>query len=520
MYQIELSHPGLHKHRIIRGRDSYVVEQKANLQRAAWDEQWEKKNERLSREAKVRDGKFEAEEQTREATELLEILRSILAHTLKVDDRIDWESLKNKKQFSDPKPPEPNWSEYEVKTGFWDMFIPGLRKKKTLASQKAKLGAEDQWKNDRKNWERRREQFTIAQMTANRAIDEQAARYRAGERGAIEEYCDLVLSRSIYPDFFPKEYVLTLDQPNSTLGIEYEIPSPDEFPKVKEVRYIASRDELKETLFRETEIRQLYDSVIYQLCLRTIHEIFESDTIQAIKNVSFNGWVDAISPSTGHRARGCILSIVVSRSDFEKIRLEAVDPKACFRALKGVSASQLSGLVPIAPVLSLNRNDARFVVGSEVQKDIRAETNLAAIGWEEFEHLIREVFEKEFRAAGGEVRITRASRDEGVDAVVFDPDPIRGGKIIIQAKRYTNTVGVGAVRDLYGTIMNEGATKGILVTTSQFGPDSHQFAADKPITLLDGSNLLHLLSKHGTAARIDLAEAKKLGIGLRRSRDD
>ena len=95
-------------------------------------------------------------------------------------------------------------------------------------------------------------------------------------------------------------------------------------------------------------------------------------------------------------------------------------------------------------------------------------------------------------------------------AVVFDPDPIRGGKIVIQAKRYTNAVGVSAVRDLYGTLLNEGANKGILVTTSNFGPDAYEFAKGKPITLLDGGNLLHLLGKHGHKARIDLKEAKQL----------
>jgi restriction system protein len=142
--------------------------------------------------------------------------------------------------------------------------------------------------------------------------------------------------------------------------------------------------------------------------------------------------------------------------------------------------------------------------------------NLAAIGWEEFEHLIRELFEKEFSAGGGEVKVTQASRDGGVDAIAFDPDPIRGGKIVIQAKRYTNTVDVSAVRDLYGTVMAEGATKGILVTTSGFGPDAHRFAKGKPLTLLDGNNLLYLLAKHGTVARIDLAEAKKLGNSLLR----
>jgi hypothetical protein len=89
---------------------------------------------------------------------------------------------------------------------------------------------------------------------------------------------------------------------------------------------------------------------------------------------------------------------------------------------------------------------------------------------------------------GGEVKVTRASRDGGVDAIAFDPDPIRGGKIVIQAKRYTNTVELSAVRDLYGTVVNEGAMKGILVTTSSFGPGAYAFARDKPLTLLAGGN--------------------------------
>ena len=128
--------------------------------------------------------------------------------------------------------------------------------------------------------------------------------------------------------------------------------------------------------------------------------------------------------------------------------------------------------------------------------------------WEEFEHLVRNLFEWEFSDNGSEVKVTQASRDGGVDAVIFDPDPLRGGKIVIQAKRYTNVVGVSAVRDLYGTVQHEGANKGILVTTSSFGPDAYNFAKDKPLALLNGGELLHLLMKHGLNARIDLAEAK------------
>ena len=137
--------------------------------------------------------------------------------------------------------------------------------------------------------------------------------------------------------------------------------------------------------------------------------------------------------------------------------------------------------------------------------------------WQEFEHLIREVFEKEFSSAGGEVKVTQASRDGGVDAIGYDPDPIKGGKFVIQAKRYINTVGVSAVRDLYGTVMNEGANKGILVTTSDYGPDAYGFAKDKPLTLISGANLLHMLEKHGYRARIDLQEARRIAMSERTS---
>ncbi len=58
--------------------------------------------------------------------------------------------------------------------------------------------------------------------------------------------------------------------------------------------------------------------------------------------------------------------------------------------------------------------------------------------------------------------------------------------------------------------MNEGATKGILVTTADYGPDAYEFAKGKPLTLLSGGNLLHLLKKHGHKAKIDLKEAKLL----------
>jgi restriction system protein len=154
-------------------------------------------------------------------------------------------------------------------------------------------------------------------------------------------------------------------------------------------------------------------------------------------------------------------------------------------------------MVPIEPTIRLDKEDERFVSGRDVLDGMAQGQNLAEMDWQDFEHLIRELLAKEFSSATSEVKITRASRDRGVDAVIFNSDPLHGGKTVVQAKRYSNVVDVSAVRDLYGTVMNEGANRGILVTTSHFGRDSYEWARGKPVTLIDGQNLLALLSKHG-----------------------
>jgi restriction system protein len=279
-------------------------------------------------------------------------------------------------------------------------------------------------------------------------------------------------------------------------------------PRLSEVKYIKSKNIFNECFLSESELNKLYDDGLYQICLRVLFELFHADVINAISAICLNGWVKSIDKSTGKEATACVLTIQVKADEFTAINLENVDPKACFKALKGVGSSKLHSLTPVAPVLTISREDKRFVTSHEVESQLNEGFNLAAMDWEDFEHLIRQLFEEEFRQAGGEVKVTQASRDGGVDAIAFDPDVIRGGKTVIQAKRYTNTVGVSAVRDLYGTVLNEGASKGILVTTSDYGPDSYEFAKGKPLVLLSGGNLLSLLAKHGHKAKIDLKEAK------------
>ncbi|MBS4204317.1 restriction endonuclease [Lederbergia citrea] len=546
MYQIEVKHEGLNKYRVIKGSDSYVVQKKAEMQIKEWDEKWEKKlvldakNEAREQAAREKEEKKSlAMQLTNEALEQLKIIENTLQHTLDIDDKINWESLKDNSKFKKKKPKipaiinEPNEPKkdeeiYKPKLSFLDKIISSRKQKKIEEAKTLFELSHEKWikdceqvirQNEENNaeyekllqeWENEEQLFLSEQREKNNVIDKQKAMYKERIPSAIIDYCDMVLSNSEYPDDFPQEFDIEYNADTKMLIVEYSLPSPDRVPSLKEVKYIQARDEFKEVSLSNAAKNKMYDTLLFQITLRTIHELYESDDVDAINSIVFNGWVNSIDKATGQDANACILSIQTIKEEFMSINLSQVDPKLCFKNLKGVGSSKLHSLSPIAPIININREDARFVSSYDVADSLDESVNLAAMDWQDFEHLIRELFEKEFNQSGGEVKITRASRDGGVDAVAFDPDPLRGGKIVIQAKRYTNVVGVSAVRDLYGTVLNEGATKGIIVSTADYGPDAYSFAKDKPLTLLNGNNLLHLLHKHGHKAKIDIKEAKKV----------
>lgn len=553
---VTMYHEKLHEHKSLSSPDIYTLKEKIKTQAYKWSEKWqavEKKQQAALIKQRSMTEKENAIEEARrrtiEAAESFEQLDNILMDSITINNVLDWESLKRKDKFPEippqksqkqrrldyPQKPDRESAEFTPSLNFFQKLIGSMREKKIQEFEEKYKQAISLWykqtteidsvnqKNEKdyndmlKKWEnaileheKNKNIFYQERDAFNEKIEQIKKDYFSGTLEAIIYCCEIILDRSNYPEYFPKDYELEYNPETKILIIEYELPSIDVFPKIKEVKFNATSKAYKETYITNNQLNARYDDTIYKIALRTIHELFESDVIDAYEAVSFNGWVKAVNKATGVEENNCILSLHVTKKEFQKIELANIDPKACFKNLKGVASSKLSSLTPVKPILQIEKTDRRFVESYEVANMLENSTNLAAMDWEDFEHLIRELFEKEFESGGGEVKITQASRDGGVDAVAFDPDPIRGGKIVIQAKRYTNTVGVSAVRDLYGTILNEGATKGILVSTADYGPDAYEFAKGKPITLLNGSNLLHLLEKHGHHAKIDIREAKKI----------
>jgi restriction system protein len=489
--------------------------------------------ERNQKKQDLKDNLDEARTRTEDALSDLQSLETLLSTAIRSRAPFDWDSLKNHTLYSLPHPSPPIFKQYPAqpamvapKIGFLGTLIPAVRRSRIAATQAETEKQMHRWRQDVQNieshnkaieseyavelarWKTGREKHEADVALQNAAIDQQHEAYEAGVEKAVIGLCEIVISRENNPVLPSSEFEIEYQPDTESLIIEFSLPTPAAIPRVKEVKYVKARNVFTEILVSESERDRLYDSVVYQICLRVISAVFYADHLAKIKGITFNGWGTAIDPAKGKETTSCIISVTTRREEFGEIDLNRVDPKACFRALKGVGSSKLHSMTAIAPICTINREDHRFIMAHDVADTLAQGYNLATMDWDEFEQLIREVFAKEFSANGGEVKVTQASRDGGVDAVAFDPDPIRGGKIVIQAKRYTHTVGVSAVRDLYGTLMNEGANKGILVTTADYGPDAYQFATGKPLTLLNGANLLHLLEKHGHTATIDLHAAR------------
>lgn len=446
-------------------------------------------------------------------------LDALLAVSLNSDHRLRFSSLKK------PVTP-PTWRHPELERPqappYLEEFMPpspaGLAKifgKSKHEQALAEAGARYQQavQEHRRREEHRRLALAMERARHNAAVDAAnayaikqhaeveafEADYRRGDLDAVVSYCSMVLDSSAYPEGFPQKFKLAYVPESRQAVVEYELPTVGVVPPVKAYRYVKTSDSITETTRPHSHVKALYASLVAQVAIRTANELLQSDEARHIDTVVFNGIVDTTDPGSGRRIRPCLVTVRTTRESFSELDLSHVEPLACLKHLSAGVSKSPAELLPVRPVLEFNMVDPRFVAESDALTGLDQRANLMDLSFIEFEALIQNLFTK----MGLEARQTRPSRDGGVDCVAWDPRPIFGGKVVIQAKRYKNTVGVSAVRDLFGTLQNEGASKGILVTTSGYGQASFDFAKNKPIELIDGSNLLYLLAEHtGIEAKI------------------
>lgn len=311
-------------------------------------------------------------------------------------------------------------------------------------------------------------------MAHNAEIDRLEQDFLAGEPEAVAQFVTLVLDSSAYPEDFPhRTRALYRPEPKEVV-VEYELPPQPVIPVEREFKYVQARDEIDAVSRPVKEIKDQYRDLVAQVALRTIHEVFLADPGEVAAVVTFNGHISTKDRATGQPIRPCLISVSASRDEFGSFVLTDLDPVACLHRLNALVSRHPFDLEAVRPVVDFETllSQYKFVEGMDAVAGLDSRPDLLEMTPTEFEHLVRQLFE----SMGMKSWNTQASKDDGVDAVAINEDPVFGGLCIIQAKRYRGAVGVEAVRALAGVMEDKHATKGIMVTTSWVTKDGHAFA--------------------------------------------
>lgn len=322
---------------------------------------------------------------------------------------------------------------------------------------------------------------------------EAALKYGGAE--ALVERLQRVLAQSRYPDGMSGRVAARYEPSPRELLVEYEFPPQAVVPMVTSYRYSKTKG-MQPVPRKEPETKKLYGDMLARLTLRTLAEAFAATPQDAVASIVFNGYVSTKNKATGQDVRPLLISINAEREKFSLVQLDEpqLDPVLCLRQhLNAIISPHPYDLEPVRPVVSFDLSKYKFVDEMDVVAGLDSRPDLLQLKPVEFEHLIRQLFEK----IGMKSWVTQASKDEGVDAVAVNEDPIVGGLCIIQAKRWSKIVTVESVHALAGVMDHKRAAKGVLVTTSWVGKASRDFAATNGrIEIIEGRHLKALLKQH------------------------
>jgi Holliday junction resolvasome RuvABC ATP-dependent DNA helicase subunit len=146
------------------------------------------------------------------------------------------------------------------------------------------------------------------------------------------------------------------------------------------------------------------------------------------------------------------------------------------RRYAGTSTLNESGLLSILNLLGVSKKAVE--TGSGLLEDLRS---MSGIEFEEWTATL-------LRKHGYQVKSTAVVGDHGIDLEIERA----GRKIVVQCKRWSDTVGEPELREFYGSMLHSRADAGIFVTTSSFSTQAREFVQQKPITLLDLKSLVDL----------------------------
>jgi restriction system protein len=380
-------YPALNKHRVITSDMPMFVVHKAAKQLALWSAQWERRSElkrrRLGLEMNAKRPDLRpvhkrkiAESRTALAREDLAPLTNIFKEALARPVSAKWDDFKAYPDFPKPLPDPPQWptapemparprepqptdEAFLPQLDSIDKVVKGRREEKEAIARHHYQTVHRQWEDichrinhvhqeqlrqynqalnvlkgqyDRtvQAWQQARQKYLAEREQCRPLIDAKGQAWLLGEPYAVLDYCDLLLSHSPYPDFFPQAYDLDYFPKQKGLLIDYLLPPLRVLPRLDSVEYSETTDSFREVLLTDEQRNAIYAELLYEVPVRTLYEIFSGDRANAIEYVRFLGYIFVEEHPSTNAAPACILSMETSKSEFLGADLASLGAAECF----------------------------------------------------------------------------------------------------------------------------------------------------------------------------------------------
>ena len=157
-------------------------------------------------------------------------------------------------------------------------------------------------------------------------------------------------------------------------------------------------------------------------------------------------------------------------------------------------------------------NEAFASINDDLVEDLLSK--LHNVDPQRFEQIVVDLLVK--MGYGGNIedagQVTRFRKDDGIDGVIKE-DKLGLDRIYVQAKRWTSSVGKPEIHAFIGALSEQGANKGVFITTAKFSSEARAFKpkSDMKIILIDGRELCNYMIEYGVGVSVkQVYEVKRI----------
>lgn len=257
-------------------------------------------------------------------------LMSLIAHTLKIDDRLDWDKkiiTENYEDFMYPFPPQKKQPEEE--TGFMKIF--SMKSAEERANEEFEREM-TKYISDKKNAIRKymieREKFNLRKRKNNAEIKRLKKSFENGEKSAIEQYSRIILANSEYPENFKPDNKISYSPYTKTLTLNLLFCGFENFPDIMRYKCVIENKSVTEVRFAPEEKYRRYEKAILASGLRSVHELFEALYGDFVDEIILNAFVPSNNKTVENMASKfasgvsrCVYAFTAKKEEFENLEI-------------------------------------------------------------------------------------------------------------------------------------------------------------------------------------------------------